>query len=52
AAAMVRHLGCDPVLPPELLPPDWPGERIRCRYAEFADELAMRRDVGQKAEVR
>lgn len=52
AAAMVRHLGCDPVLPPELLPPDWPGERIRCRYAEFADELATRRDVGQTAEVR
>lgn len=43
AAAMVRHLRSDPVLPPELLPPDWPGERIRRRYAEFADEVASRR---------
>lgn len=50
AAAMVRHLRRDPVLPPELLPPDWPGERIRRRYAEFADELASRRDADQ-AEV-
>lgn len=43
AAAMVRHLRSDPVLPAELLPPDWPGDRIRKRYAEFADEVASRR---------
>lgn len=45
AASMVRHLLCDPVLPPELLPPDWPGPQIRTRYAEFVDELAARRDI-------
>ncbi|CAJ1494078.1 PaaX family transcriptional regulator C-terminal domain-containing protein [[Mycobacterium] kokjensenii] len=44
AAAMVRHLRRDPVLPPELLPADWPGSQIRRRYGEFADELTSRRD--------
>lgn len=51
AAAMVRHLRRDPVLPAELLPPDWPGERIRRRYAEFVEEVAARRDAEQTAEV-
>lgn len=49
AAAMVRHLRRDPVLPTELLPAGWPGARIRSRYAEFADELASRRDAGREA---
>lgn len=52
AAAMVRHLRTDPVLPPELLPPDWPGERIRKRYTEFADEMASRRDADHPTELR
>lgn len=52
AAAMVRHLRRDPVLPPDLLPPDWPGERIRKSYAEFADGLASRRDAGESVEQR
>jgi phenylacetic acid degradation operon negative regulatory protein len=52
AAAMVRHLRQDPVLPPELLPPDWPGDRIRSRYAEFVDELASRRDEVRSAAAR
>lgn len=43
AAAMVRHLLTDPVLPAELLPGDWPGERLRGEYARFAAELAGRR---------
>lgn len=51
AAAMVRHLRSDPVLPPELLPPNWPGEWIRKRYAEFADEMASRRDADLSVEV-
>ncbi|MEB3070099.1 PaaX family transcriptional regulator C-terminal domain-containing protein [[Mycobacterium] vasticus] len=46
AAAMVRHLRRDPVLPPELLPADWPGQRLRDRYAEFVGELTSRRDMG------
>lgn len=51
AAAMVRHLRRDPVLPTELLPPDWPGDRIRSRYAEFVDEVAAQRDAGRTVEV-
>jgi len=50
AAAMVRHLRRDPVLPPDLLPPDWPGERIRKSYAEFADGLASRRDADESVD--
>lgn len=44
AAAMVRHLLADPVLPAGLLPADWPGDRLRGAYAEFADVLTSRRD--------
>ena len=44
AAAMVRHLLVDPVLPAGLLPADWPADRVRTAYAEFADLLASRRD--------
>ena len=44
AAAMVRHLLTDPVLPAGLLPADWPGESLRAAYAEFADLLTSRRD--------
>lgn len=45
AAAIVRHLLTDPVLPAELLPPDWPGSDLRACYADFAAMLAARRDV-------
>lgn len=44
AAAIVRHLLTDPVLPPELLPDDWPGEHLRRAYTAFAAELVARRD--------
>jgi phenylacetic acid degradation operon negative regulatory protein len=44
AAAMVRHLLTDPVLPAELLPADWPGARLRSAYNDFAAELTERRD--------
>lgn len=44
AAAMVRHLLADPVLPAELLPDDWPGAALRTAYGDFAAELADRRD--------
>ncbi|MET9833080.1 PaaX family transcriptional regulator C-terminal domain-containing protein [Streptomyces sp. NPDC006385] len=39
-AAVVRHLLADPVLPPELLPPDWPGERLRAAYADYRREMS------------
>ena len=50
AAAMVRHLLIDPVLPGELLPAGWPGDRLRASYAEFAAELAARRDQTEPLE--
>jgi len=45
AAAMVRHLLTDPVLPAGLVSIDWPGDRLRASYAEFAALLAARRDA-------
>jgi phenylacetic acid degradation operon negative regulatory protein len=48
AAAMVRHLLADPMLPAELLPADWPGARLRAAYHDFATELAQRRDVAEQ----
>lgn len=44
AAAIVRHLLTDPVLPAQLLPADWPGEELRGRYGDFVAELHRRRD--------
>ncbi|SEB10289.1 transcriptional regulator, PaaX family [Mycobacterium sp. 283mftsu] len=49
AAAIVRHLLADPVLPAELLPGDWPGEQLRQAYADFAAELVARRDEPMEA---
>jgi phenylacetic acid degradation operon negative regulatory protein len=51
AAAMMRHLLADPVLPLELLPSDWPGARLRSAYNDFAAELTERRDSVQLLEV-
>lgn len=42
AAALVRHIGTDPLLPPPLRPPGWPGERLRAVYAAYVAELAAR----------
>ncbi len=39
AAAIVRHLLADPVLPRQLLPADWPGSPLRAVYSGY------RRDV-------
>jgi len=39
-AAVVRRLLTDPVLPPELLPPGWPGTALRSAYAAYQGELA------------
>jgi phenylacetic acid degradation operon negative regulatory protein len=52
AAAMVRHLLTDPMLPAELLPADWPGARLRAAYHDFATELLERRDTTQLLEAR
>ncbi|MCX6466441.1 MAG: PaaX domain-containing protein, C- domain protein [Pseudonocardiales bacterium] len=39
AAAVVRHLLADPVLPPALLPPDWPVPALRAAYAAYRAEV-------------
>lgn len=44
AAAIVRHLLTDPVLPAALLPADWPGHQLRDGYADFVALLTERRD--------
>ncbi len=35
SAAILRHLGADPLLPRELAPRNWPGARLRAEYDEF-----------------
>jgi phenylacetic acid degradation operon negative regulatory protein len=41
-AAVVRHLLADPVLPPALLPSDWPGAALRDAYTDYQREQAGR----------
>lgn len=46
SAAVLRHLVADPLLPAELLPEDWPGERLRVQYERTdAAFKALWRDV-------
>ena len=52
AAAMVRHLLTDPVLPDELLPDGWPGAALRKSYAQFATELVTRPDEDELMEAK
>jgi phenylacetic acid degradation operon negative regulatory protein len=48
SAEVIRHLLVDPCLPPELLPPDWPGDELRHRFREFNATFARRlREYGQ-----
>ncbi len=35
AAAVVRFLRAEPLLPRRLSPPDWPVDALRDRYADF-----------------
>jgi phenylacetic acid degradation operon negative regulatory protein len=41
AAATVRHILHDPLLPEELLPADWPGQRLRDSYTAFKTEFSQ-----------
>jgi phenylacetic acid degradation operon negative regulatory protein len=52
AAAIVRHLLSDPMLPDDLLPDGWPGPALRACYQSFAAELTERRDQHQLMEAR
>lgn len=51
AAAIVRHVLTDPMLPTELLPDDWPGARLRAAYYGFATELAELRETKELQEA-
>jgi phenylacetic acid degradation operon negative regulatory protein len=51
AAAIVRHLLTDPMLPDDLLPDNWPGAPLRSVYHDFATELLQRRDTTQLLEA-
>jgi phenylacetic acid degradation operon negative regulatory protein len=51
ATGIVRHVLTDPMLPAELLPADWPGERLRDAYHAFAAELTRRRDLPRLVEA-
>jgi phenylacetic acid degradation operon negative regulatory protein len=35
SAAVLRHFQADPLLPADLLPPDWPGDRLRRTYDDW-----------------
>jgi phenylacetic acid degradation operon negative regulatory protein len=35
SASVLRHFQADPLLPPELLAPDWPGLHLRARYDDW-----------------
>ncbi len=52
AAAIVRHLLTDPVLPAELLPSDWPGEALRAAYRGVVTELDERRHAAAPVAAR
>lgn len=49
AAAVVRFLRADPVLPAALLPPGWPGPALHAAYAAYRAELAALREPGGRA---
>ena len=40
AATVLRHLNKDPLLPPELLPRDWQGARLRSDYESYDDSYS------------
>ncbi len=39
AAAVLRHLRTDPLLPTELLPPDWPADGLRATYTGHLEAI-------------
>ncbi|MCP9981739.1 hypothetical protein LUW74_38675 [Actinomadura madurae] len=39
AAAVLRHLLNDPLLPPALLPAGWPGPELRAQYEAFETDF-------------
>ena len=52
AAAIVRHLLTDPVLPEQLLPADWPASHLRAAYAEYQSDVLRLTRNGRDAPER
>jgi phenylacetic acid degradation operon negative regulatory protein len=44
SADVLRHVQADPLLPPPLLPPDWPGPHLRTTYDRY--DAAYRATLG------
>ena len=44
SADVLRHVQADPLLPPALLPPDWPGPHLRTTYDRY--DAAYRTTLG------
>jgi phenylacetic acid degradation operon negative regulatory protein len=42
AAAVLRHMQADPLMPPDLLADDWPGRALRAEYDDYARVFARR----------
>jgi phenylacetic acid degradation operon negative regulatory protein len=51
AAAMVRHLRSDPILPTQLQPEDWAGGRLRAAYDRYRRELGRLLEKEREREV-
>jgi len=49
AAAIVRHLLTDPVLPDQLLPTDWPAPHLRAAYARYRNDVLQLARSGRNA---
>lgn len=52
AAATTRHLTVDPLLPPDLLPAQWPGDGLRRAYDEYQADFAATWTAWFKSESR
>ncbi len=52
ATATPRHLLLDPVLPPELLPADWPARELRDVYNRYLEELTAIARSGEEPTAR
>jgi phenylacetic acid degradation operon negative regulatory protein len=51
AAAALRHMQADPLMPPELLQADWPGRALRSEYDTYARAFAARWTNALRAET-
>ena len=48
SVTVVRHLQLDPLLPAELIPPEWPGQELRSAYRRFNELFKQRLNTAFK----